>query len=92
MAATNTNAATRRKSYTMAFKRASVRHFEKTKNNSLSARNLKIDRSVLKDWVKKKDLIMDPKILNSARKLNNSNTATRALHYERFNIFKFIIF
>lgn len=42
MAKTNTNAAThlkRRKSYTMAFKRASVRHFEKTKNNSLSARN-----------------------------------------------------
>jgi hypothetical protein len=50
----------KRASYTNAFKRMALIHFDMTKSKSKTAINLKLSRQCIIDWVKKREQIFDP--------------------------------
>lgn len=75
----------RHQSYTIAFKRVAIKHYEKTNNNRQSASNLKISRACLFDWVKNKDIIFSKDVrLNSRRivHVNEEEKRKKAFFYD----------
>jgi hypothetical protein len=53
-------ATSKRSSYTNAFKRMALIHFDMTKSKNKTSINLKITRQSIIDWVKQRDQIFDP--------------------------------
>ena len=62
------DASIRRKTYPIAFKRCVIRHYDSSKNISLTSRNLKIDRCNISKWIKNRE-----KIFNNAYCLEQRN-------------------
>ena len=65
----NANNIPKRRSYTIGFKRHAIKHFELTLNKSTTSTKLNCSRACLIDWIRQKDLLMDPNQLVGNRKL-----------------------
>ena len=70
MVKSNENNKQARKSYTNAFKRIAVLHYEQTNSKNQTAKNFGIkSRSTLRFWIAIKDLLFDPSQRPNSRKL-----------------------
>lgn len=75
----------KRGSYTVAFKRNALRHFDITKSKSKTAFNLKISRSCLRDWEKDRTNIFDPLQKNLSRRVIDRSKKRKAFFHESEN-------
>ena len=71
-----------RKSYTVAFKRAAIKHFEATDSKNKTSKNLKIPRSCLINWINDKANIFNSTRAFSSRKMCDPNKKRKAYHPE----------
>jgi len=69
----------RKQSFPALFKRTVLRHLERNNNNkSATGRAFNIDRRLVEAWDNKKNLLMNPRVINNSRKVNNPETKKRA--------------
>ena len=72
----------RRKSFTIAFRRAAILHYNETKSYRLSSKHFGVDRKGLREWVKSKDTIFDPIQRVTSRKILMQETRKKGLYHE----------
>ena len=71
-----------KRSYTIAFKRAAIAHFNKSKSKNQTTPNLKIPRPTLISWIKEQNNILNPKLGLDQRRNKNESHLKQAKFYE----------
>lgn len=71
-----------RRSYTIAFKRSTIKHYELTQSKRKTADNLIISRIGLIEWVNKRDIIFDKNQKVNNRKIFNKNKIKKPMFIE----------
>jgi transposase-like protein len=78
LAKNNINENKRKRSFTIAFKRAALKHYELSKSKRKTAKNLGILRTALIKWVHQKEIIQGKKQKLGNRRLTKDNTLNRS--------------